>query len=126
VPVDVYVGDEQVAILLTGLDSVWALRSRLIIPLEDIVDARVIPRDSAREHLGWRFGGSYWPGTVAAGNFTVRGRHDQREFWSVYRDDEVLQLETRLERPRYIVLQHPDRHTIAWLIGERLRPVEAE
>jgi hypothetical protein len=44
----------------------------------------------------------------------------------VYRDDEVLQLETRLDRPRYIVLQHPDRHTLAWLIGERIRPVQAE
>ena len=125
-PVDVYVGDEQVAILLTGLDSVWALRSRLIVPLEDIVDARVVSRDVAREHLGWRFGGTYWPGTVIAGNYTVRGHHDQREFWSAYRDDEVLQLETRLDRPRYLVLQHPDRHTLAWLIGERIRPVDAE
>jgi hypothetical protein len=24
------------------------------------------------------------------------------------------------------VVQHPDRHTLAWLIGERLRPVPSE
>jgi hypothetical protein len=125
-PVDVYVGEEQVAILLTGIDSIWAFRSRLIIPTDEIVSARVVSRDQAKDHLGWRFGGTYWPGTVAAGNYTVRGRNDQRAFWSVYRDDEVLEIETNVDRPRYIVVQHPDRHTLAWLIGERLRPVPSE
>ena len=119
-------GEEQVAILLTGIDSIWALRSRLIIPTDSIVSARVVSRDEAKQHLGWRFGGTYWPGTVAAGNYTVRGNHDQRAFWSVYRDDEVLEIETTLERPRFIVIQHPDRHTLAWLIGERIRAVPSE
>jgi hypothetical protein len=126
VPVDVYVGEEQVAILLTGIDSIWALKSRLIIPTDEIVSARVVSREEAKERLGWRFGGTYWPGTVAAGNYTVRGRNDQRAFWSVYRDDEVLEIETTVDRPHYVVIQHPDRHTLAWLIGERIQGVRSD
>jgi hypothetical protein len=32
----------------------------------------------------------------------------------------VLVIDSWLERPSRVVLQHPDRHNLAWLIGERI------
>ncbi len=72
--------------------------------------------------VGWRVGGTYWPGRVAAGWFTMPDRKAARQLWSVYRDDEVLVIDTTRERPCRVVLQRPDRHDLAWLIGERLSP----
>lgn len=56
------------------------------------------------------------------GRFTVRDRKGERAFLSVYRDRELLAVETSVPRPRYVILQHPDRHDLAWWIGERVQP----
>ncbi|HKY16753.1 MAG TPA: hypothetical protein VJM33_17640 [Microthrixaceae bacterium] len=122
-PVDVFVGDDVVAIHLTGLDALWSLTTRLILSTDDIVDATVVSRSDAESRIGWRIGGTHVPGRVTAGNFNLKGHKGERARWAVFADDEVLQIETRLERPRYVVLQHPDRHDLAWLISERLHRV---
>ena len=57
---------------------------------------------------------------MATGWFTVKDRKGARELWCVYKDPEVLVIDTRRERPCRVVLQHPDRHDLAWYIGERL------
>jgi hypothetical protein len=119
--IDVFVGDRVVAIHLTGLDAVWSLRSRLLLPLDEVAGAEVISRDEAMSALGWRLGGTYLPGVAAAGNFSVEHGDGDRAFCCVYRDPEVLRITTRNPRPRMIVLQHPDRHELAWLIGERVQ-----
>ena len=50
----------------------------------------------------------------------MKGEKGKRQLWCVYRDDEVLVIDNRLNRPCRVVLQLPDRHDIAWYIGERL------
>ena len=42
-PIDVFVSDEHVAIHLSGIDSVVALKSRLILATSDVVSASVQP-----------------------------------------------------------------------------------
>lgn len=118
--VEVVVRDDAVDIRFGGWDAVWAFRRSLVLPIADITSARVVPRGEALGLLRWRVGGTGLPGVVAAGRFTVRDRPGERAFVSVYRDDELLVIETRLERPRLVILQHPDRHDIAWYIGERI------
>jgi len=122
VAVSVVVDDDAVDITLSGWDALWALRRRLHLPMADIVAARVAPVEEPRRELGLRLGGTAWPGSVLAGHYATRGhlREGWRQFWSVYRDREVLVIDTRLPRPRRVVLQHPDRHDLAWWIGERL------
>jgi hypothetical protein len=118
--VNVDVRDGEVDIRLDGWDALWALRQRLILPTSDIVSARVVPVEEAHAGRSWRLGGSLFPNVVTAGNFLFKGRPGARQFWSVYRDPDVLVIDTTLERPARIVLQHPDRNDLAWWIGERV------
>ena len=116
----VHVHDDRVTIDLGGLDQLWCLARHLEIPFEDITDARVAPVSELKRGLGWRVGGGYWPGRMATGHFLVPDRPGARQFWCTYRDAEVLVIDTSLERPARVVLQHPDRDRLAWLIAERI------
>lgn len=120
--VHVYVLDNAVDITFSGFDSIWTLKSQLHLPLRDIEQARVAPVSELKRQLGWRVGGTYIPGWAACGHYTVPGRKGARQLWCVYRDSEALVIDTKLERPARVVLQIPDRHDLAWLIGERVRP----
>jgi hypothetical protein len=43
-----------------------------------------------------------------------------RQLWAVYGDKEVLVIDTTLAKPARIVIQHPYKHDLAWLIAERI------
>jgi hypothetical protein len=121
VAVFVYVFDDAVDIKFTGADRWLTLNpSGQRIAMEDVTGARVTSRKEARANTGWRMPGSAWFGSLSAGWYTVRGRKGARELWCAYRDPELLVIDTRLSRPCRVVLQHPDRHNLAWYIGERL------
>ncbi|MCU0273193.1 MAG: hypothetical protein MUE34_08175 [Acidimicrobiales bacterium] len=121
-PVEVQVRDDEIDITLTGWDAVWAFKRRLRIPMGLVRSARVLPRADALRLVRWRTGGTGFPGVCLAGRFSVRDRKGERAFLSVYRDTELLVVETSVARPRYVILQHPDRHDLAWWIGERVQP----
>jgi hypothetical protein len=118
-PIHVLVHDDAVDIDFTGLDRFEALKGHLRLPVDVITDARVVPQADAKADLGLRIGGTYLPGCVVAGHFTTRSRKGVRQLWDVHRDPEVLLIETTLDRPWRVVLQHPDRERLAWLIAER-------
>ena len=119
--VGVHVSDDAVDVRFTGADRLITFaHGGVHLCMSDIVAARVVPRQGLREDLGWRVGGGYFPGRLATGWFAVKGAKGRRQLWCVYRDDEVLVIDTRLDRPCRVVLQLPDRHDIAWYIGERL------
>lgn len=118
--ISVFVYDDHVTVDFSGLDRLEALRSHLEVRVADIVDARVVAQDDVKKDLSWRVGGTYWPGVVAAGRFRTRHRKGVRQLWGVHRDPDVLLIETRLDDPWRVVLQHPDRERLAWLIAERI------
>jgi hypothetical protein len=127
--VDVYVHPDTVDISFSGLDRLFCLADRVMVPTSAIVSARVRPVTEVRADLGWRTFGTGVPGLVTTGTYAYRDRPGsshatglpgERQLWCVYRDDEVLVIDTSWPRPSRIVLQHPDRHNLAWLIGERI------
>lgn len=118
--VEVHVHPNAVDIIFAGLDRWMCFEDRLIIPMDEITSARVVPVAEAKRDLGWRTLGAYLPRYFATGRYTVPSRKGARQLWCVYRDLEVLVIETNKERPARVVLQHPDRHNLAWLIGERI------
>jgi hypothetical protein len=117
---NVFVHDDVVDIDFTGWSRVWALSSHVQLKTADIVDARVAPRAELLEGIGWRAGGTYIPGRVVAGRYTTKGRKGVRQLWDAYTDAELLVIETRLDDPYRVVLQHPDRDFLAWIISERI------
>jgi hypothetical protein len=121
VGVHVYVGDDAVNVTFNGIDRIITLCPRgLRLDMADVTAARVAPATELRVGLGIRVGGGYYPGRLATGWFTVKAAKSKRQLWCVHRDPELLAIETRLDRPCRVVLQTPDRHDIAWYIGERL------
>jgi hypothetical protein len=119
--VHVHVSDDAVEITFSGVDK-WTTLSPggRRLAMTDITGARVAPRAEASRDLGWRVGGGRWPGRMTTGWYTEKGRKGVRALWCVYRDQEVLVIDTTLAKPCRVVLQHPDRHDLAWYIGERL------
>jgi hypothetical protein len=122
VGVAIHVTDAAVTVELDGLERVLAVAGHLEVPVESIVSARVAPVDSVRDGLGWRSPGAYLPGYLAVGWFAVPERPGARQFWCVQRDRDALVIDTDLERPARLVLQHPDAARLAWWISERIDP----
>jgi len=122
--IEVTVHDDAVEIRMTGaFDTTMCMSGGLRVPLSDIESARLMSWDEARAGMGWRVGGAYWPRLIAAGWYAVPGRTGARQLWAVFRDRrELLVIDTRLERPCRIVLQHPDRERLVWWINERTLP----
>ncbi len=119
--VHVHVSDEAVDITFTGSDKWLTFNPKgQHLAMAGITSARVMPRSDAATEFAWRTAGGYWPGRLATGWFTMKGRKGVRQLWCVYRDQEVLVIDTTLDKPCRVVLQHPDRHDLAWYIGERL------
>lgn len=120
--VDVEVFDDRVEIRFSGWDRVWCVSSGVTLRMADIESARVAAVAEVRPSVGLRMGGTYVPGRIMAGRYTVKERRGARQLWCVRKDPEVLVIDTRIERPARVVLQHPDRHNLAWWIGERIGP----
>jgi hypothetical protein len=100
---------ESVIITLTGMDSMWALKRRLVINRQHVVSAQVMGRKAAIKLLRFRLWGSYLPGVVCAGTFSVSKKAGlppgSRAFMSINRAKEILVVTTSLARPRLIGLQ---------------------
>jgi hypothetical protein len=120
--IELVVNDDSIDLTFTGFDRFLALSKGMHLPINEITDARVATVGEMKKALGWRVGGGYWPGRMATGHFTWKGRQRYRQLWSVYRESEVLVIDTTRKNPARIVLQHPYRHDLAWLIAERIPP----
>lgn len=102
---------QQLIITLTGIDAVWALRRRVVIKRSDIVSAKVMSRKDAIKLLRLRLWGSYLPGVVCAGTFSVKKKaglpRGSRAFMSVYRAEQVLVVTTTGTRPAIVGVETP-------------------
>jgi len=105
--VRIEVTSQSLIVSLTGLDVVWALKRRLVINRADI-SVRVAPRKEVVSILRLRLYGSFVPGLLCAGTFSVRKRaglpRGSRAFMSIYRAKQVLQITTN-SRPALVGLE---------------------
>ncbi|MFN8052697.1 MAG: hypothetical protein U0Q22_14715 [Acidimicrobiales bacterium] len=111
--VECIVSANLVSIRFTGPDRALALSRGVDLHGDEITGVQLMPRDEARALLGWRVGGGYLPGYLATGWFTTPGQRGQLQLWDVYRDDEVLVIDTTRPKPSRVVLQHRDRARLA-------------
>ncbi|MEP6624269.1 MAG: hypothetical protein ABJC79_07485 [Acidimicrobiia bacterium] len=113
--------DDDLVVKFTGLDALWAVSGGITLPLTEVVGAKLVDTAVARARLRWKISGTGLTGVVKAGQFTVADEPGARELWSTYRDSEYLEIATTRRRPHRIVVQHPDRFTLAQAINERAR-----
>ena len=87
--IDIATSGDVVVVNLTGKDRVFALKGGLEIPADKITSVEVLPRREIPPGKGTllRLPGTYVPGLIHHGSY---GHGPNREFWAVYREDEVL------------------------------------
>src|SRR5262249_40947280 len=78
--VDVTIAGDRAVFEVEGLDKLWALRSRLEIPLEHILGAEHDPDQVGRWWHGLKVMGTEMPGLFAFGTFYY---HGELVFWDV-------------------------------------------
>ena len=105
--VHVSIGKRTVTFEVLGLHKVWALKSRLVVPLVHIRGVRVDPTMTPDRCSGWRMPGTYVRGRIAAGTYYDRGR---RVFWDVGRSRRSIVVELSGELYDELVVEVADPH----------------
>src|SRR5260370_35573644 len=97
---------DRVVFEVEGLDRLWALRSRLEIPLTHIINAEIDPDQVGRWWHGWKLLGTDVPGLFAAGTFYY---HGEMVFWGVRDPAENIIVSPEHERYKKMILEvdHP-------------------
>jgi hypothetical protein len=103
--VDVSIKDRTVVFEVLGLHKIWALKSRLIVPLPHIRGVHADPTMTLDRCKGLRLPGTYVPGLIAAGTYYSRGR---RVFWDVVRPQRSIVVDLADERYEALIVEVAD------------------
>lgn len=87
-----------------GLDRLWALKSRLTIPIAHVRGAGADP-GIAKESKGWRGPGAHIPGVIVAGTFHQDGK---KVFWDVHDQNKAVVIELDDETYQRLVIEVDD------------------
>ena len=116
----VTIAGDDLIVDVEGLDKLWALKSRLIVPLGNVRGATADP-GIVREPKGLQAPGTHVPGVVVAGSFYADG---QRVFWDVHDADKAIVIELGDEKYARLVIEVDDpRGTVDMIekaVGHRL------
>jgi hypothetical protein len=103
--VDVSVQGDRVVFDVEGLDRLWALRSRLQIPLAHVANVESDPAQVGMWWHGLRVMGTSVPGIFAAGTFYY---HGEMVFWDVRHPDNTIIVSLVHERYKKLILEVAD------------------
>jgi hypothetical protein len=103
--VDVTVEDDRVVFSVEGLDKLWALRSRLEIPLAHVTRIEHDPPAVGRWWHGIKLMGTQLPGLFAAGTFHY---HGDLVFWDVRDPAKTIIVTLDHERYKKLIVEVAD------------------
>src|SRR5439155_9530836 len=103
--VSVTIEDDRAVFAVEGLDKVWALRSRLEIPLTHVSAAEIDPERVGTWWHGWRLMGAEIPGIFAAGTFHY---HGELVFWDVRDPAKTIIVSLDHERYKKLIVEVAD------------------
>ncbi|MDF6066814.1 hypothetical protein AB0K64_28965 [Streptomyces sp. NPDC053741] len=110
------IADDNLVVVMEGLDKFWAFKSRLTIPLANVRGATVDP-GIATDFKGIRAPGSHLPGVIIAGTF----HHDgDKVFWDVKDASKAIVVELADEEYTRLVLQVDDPRAAVALVENAL------
>ncbi|MBB5874425.1 hypothetical protein F4553_007859 [Allocatelliglobosispora scoriae] len=115
----IHIDNETLVVEIAGLDKLWALKSRLEIPLANVRGATADP-GVIHEPKGIRAPGAHVPGVITAGTFHLDG---ERIFWDVRDAAKAIVIELHDERYARLIVQVDDpRAAVALIEGALPRP----
>jgi len=104
--VNLTVTDDEFIFNLKGLHKIWALKSNINIPEENIVQAYQ-NEEELNSWRGWRIPGTYIPYLITAGTFYRKGN---RNFWDVMNTKKtiIVELKDSFYNKLYIEVENPE------------------
>lgn len=115
--VNVSVLDGRAVFQVEGRDQLWALRSRLEIPLTHITAAEFDPAQVGTWWHGWKLVGTDVPGLFAAGTFYY---HHELVFWDVHDPSLAVIISLDHERYKKLIVEVEDPEDVVRRIREAL------
>ena len=111
--VDLTVKGDRLSLQVKGLDRLWAMRSRLDIPLASVRAARVDPRVARGLWKGVSAPGTHIPGLIIAGTFY---QDDKRIFWDVHDPDKTVVIDLVGQRFDQLIVEVQDPESVVKMI----------
>ncbi len=104
--VTLQINDRHLILDVQGFDRLWALKSKLEIPLAHIRSVRTDPTRTIGWWQGFYVPGTHIPGIIAAGTFYRDGK---RIFWDVKQPANTIVIELDDERYDQLIVEveHP-------------------
>jgi hypothetical protein len=103
--VKVSIEGEQAVLEVEGFDKLWALRSRLHIPLAHITSVEANAEQVGRWWHGFKIVGTDVPGLLGAGTFYY---HGELVFWDVHDPANSIILSLDHERYKKLIIEVHD------------------
>ena len=98
--VNIHIEDGLATFQIAGLHKLWALKSRIVVPVQDIV--AVDGPEAAPRWAGWRMAGTSMLGLITAGTF----RQDaQWTFWDVVQRHAAIVVTLRGHRYSRLIVE---------------------
>jgi hypothetical protein len=100
--VRIMIENDTLVMEVEGLDKMWALKSRLEIPLAHVTGVRADPETAHTWWSGIRMPGTNLPGVIKAGTFY---QHGQRIFWDIHHPDNSIVIELADDQYKELVVE---------------------
>jgi hypothetical protein len=102
---EVQLTSDALIVHMVGADRLWALKSRLEVPLAHVIGAERDEAEARRWWHGVRAPGTNLPGVLTAGTFYQSG---ERVFWDVHHPEKAIAIRLRDERYSLLVIEVDD------------------
>jgi hypothetical protein len=112
---EVELAEETLIVHVEGMDRLFALRSRLEVPLSHVEGAEADPVEARRRWHGIMERGIWVPGPITAGTFYREG---ELVFWDVHDPEKTVVIRLRDERYARLVIEVEDPETTVARINE--------
>ena len=114
---DVEIDGSMLVVHIRGIDRLWALATKLEVPLAHIAAVDVDVPDARDAWHGWRMGGTNVPGVITAGRFV---HHGSWTFWDVHDPGKAIAIRLHDERYGRLVIGVEDPTATAAVIDAAL------
>ncbi|MGH7646486.1 MAG: hypothetical protein ACREND_00090, partial [Gemmatimonadaceae bacterium] len=115
--VEVTIEGDRIRFDVDGWDKMWALKSRLEIPLAHVTSVRIDPEPARGWWHGFRMPGTQIPGILTAGTFY---QHDGAVFYDVHDPEHTIVIELDHEHYRRLVVEVADAAATVALLDDAL------
>jgi len=107
----------KLELTVEGADKLWALKSHLTVPLDDITGVRPVADAQAEISGGVKLAGSRIPGVIQAGSFVYS---DGAMFWDVRRPGHAIVITLQHEHYQALVVDVEDPEAAVQEISQAL------